>query len=189
MLTQTYKTVLRTLVSVMEEATPEPTDWALIGSGSLQLQGLNTQYDTIEFMTTDKIVTTIGKMLGEEPDHISSAVVSGTRLQLTREEIPIFVMGDPVFEGAGERFSPVQIPSLWNGLNHGSLDGHHIPCTPPEWELVLAVIIQANDRVEEIQQYLSEFGYDSRLLVRILREGHATTQTENMVWSLLEERI
>jgi hypothetical protein len=51
------------------------------------------------------------------------------------------------------------------------------------------VILQANDRVEEIQQYLSEFGYDSRLLVRILREGHATTQTENMVWSLLEERI
>lgn len=189
MLTQTYKTVLRTLVSVMEEATPEPTDWALIGSGSLQLQGLNTQYDTIEFMTTDKIVTTIGKMLGEEPDHISSAVVSGTRLQLTREDISIFVMGDPVFEGAGERFSPVQIPSLWNALNHGSLDGHRIPCTPPEWELVLAVILQANERVEEIQQYLSEFGYDSRLLVRILREGHATTPTENMVWSLLEERI
>ena len=41
MLTQTHKMVLRTLASVIEEATQEPTDWALIGSSSLQLQGIN----------------------------------------------------------------------------------------------------------------------------------------------------
>ena len=83
----------------------------------------------------------------------------------------------------------MKIPSIWTGLNNGSLDGHQIPCSPPEWELILAIALNATNRINEIQQYLSEFGYDSRLVVRLLREGHASVATENIIWALLEEQV
>ena len=189
MFTQTHKMVLRTLASVIEEATQEPTDWALIGSSSLQLQGINIESNTIEFMTTKNIASIISDILGAEIKESQNSPIKGSRLHLEREGISIYIFGDPQFEGEDENFQPVKIPSIWTGLNNGSLDGHQIPCSPPEWELILAIALNATNRINEIQQYLSEFGYDSRLVVRLLREGHASVATENIIWSLLEEQV
>ena len=99
MLTQTHKMVLRTLASVIEEATQEPTDWALIGSSSLQLQGINIESNTIEFMTTKNIASIIGDMLGAEIKESRNSLIKGPRLHLEREGISIYIFGDAQFEG------------------------------------------------------------------------------------------
>jgi hypothetical protein len=59
-------------------------------------------------------------------------------------------------------------------------------CTPVEWELLLAVVLGATARIDELRQYLQQHGFDSRLVVRLLREGRVDRETEEAVWSVLE---
>lgn len=59
-------------------------------------------------------------------------------------------------------------------------------CTPLEWELVLAVVLAASQRIDAVGQRMLDSGYDSRLVVRLLREGRVARHTEEAVWAVLE---
>jgi hypothetical protein len=59
-------------------------------------------------------------------------------------------------------------------------------CTPPEWELLLAVVLGTAERVDQLSRNLRECGFDRLLVVRLLREGRVDRETEDAVWSVLE---
>ena len=59
-------------------------------------------------------------------------------------------------------------------------------CTPPEWELLLAVVLGIRERVDRLRTHLRSRGFDSRLIVRLLREGRVDRETEEAVWAVLE---
>ena len=177
--------VLGPLVRVIEEAA-DTSPWALIGSTALRLQGLPTDSPNLEFMASSDVVEALASMLGIEPDWDRGQHLAATRLQFMRHGVPVFVFAEPVFHGRYDSLRPIEIPSLWDARVRSQSDGGRVPCTPPEWELLLGVILEAHDRVELIRHHLRSHGFDSRLIVRLLREGRVDRETEEAVWSVLE---
>jgi hypothetical protein len=177
--------VLGPLVRVIDEASGDEP-WALIGSTSLRLQGIPSHSPNLEFITSAAVVEALASMLGLETDRNRSQNIAATRLQFLRHGVPVFVFAEPIFHGRYDSLKPLEIPSLWDARVRSDYDGVRVPCTPLEWELLLSVILQARQRAELLRQHLRTRGFDSRLIVRLLREGHVDRETEEAVWSVLE---
>lgn len=180
--------VLGPLVRVIQEAS-DSAPWSLIGGTALRLQGIRTHSPNLEFMASTEVVTALASMLGLQPEWGRGHHLAATRLQFLRHGVPVFVFADPVFHGRYESLKPMEIPSLWDArvrTTTGPTGTVGIPSTPAEWELLLAVILEAHDRVELLRHHLRSTGFDSRLIVRLLREGHVDRETEEAVWSVLE---
>lgn len=177
--------VLGPLVRVLEEAASD-APWALIGAAAIRLQGCSAYSPNLEFMTTEPALIALSEMLGVPTDWGQGAHLAANRLHFMRRGIPVFVFGDPVFHGPYESLSPRDIPSLWDARARVEVGPAAVLCTPLEWELILAVCLGANVRVDTLRAHMRECGYDSRLVVRLLREGHVAPDTEEAVWRILE---
>jgi len=179
--------VLGPLVRVIEEAASD-APWALIGATAIRLQGGDAHSPNLEFMTTEPALIALGEMLGIPSDWGQGTHLAANRLHFMRHGVPVFVFGDPVFHGPYESLSPRDIPSLWDSRQRVEVGSAGVLCTPLEWELILAVCLGASLRVEALRTRMLARGYDPRLIVRLLREGHVQTATEEAVWATLEER-
>ncbi|MDA0301963.1 MAG: hypothetical protein O2822_05495 [Chloroflexi bacterium] len=179
--------VLGPLVRVIEEAASD-APWALIGASALRLQSVPAHSPNLEFMTSEQVLTTLGEMLNVPADWGQGAHLAANRLHFMRHGIPVFVFGDPVFHGPYDSLAPREIPSLWDARVRVEVNGAGVLCTPLEWELVLAVVLAANARVDGLRDRMLADGYDSRLIVRLLREGRVAAHTEEAVWAILERR-
>ena len=179
--------VLAPLVRVIEEAASD-APWALIGASALRLQGAPARSPNLEFMTSEQVLTTLGEMLNIPADWGQGAHLAANRLHFMRHGVPVFVFGDPVFHGPYDSLAPREIPSLWDARARVEVNGVGVLCTPLEWELVLAVVLGAVSRVEGVRDQMLADGYDSRLIVRLLREGRVASHTEEAVWAVLERR-
>ncbi|MFA7250295.1 MAG: hypothetical protein WC273_11775 [Dehalococcoidia bacterium] len=179
--------VLGPLVRVIEEAASD-APWALIGASALRLQGVPAHSPNLEFMTSEQVLTTLGDMLNIPADWGQGAHLAANRLHFLRHGVPVFVFGDPVFHGPYDSLAPREIPSLWDARVRVDVNGVRVLCTPLEWELVLAVVLGAAGRVEALRERMVSEGYDSRLIVRLLREGRVAAHTEEAVWAVLERR-
>jgi len=177
--------VLGPLVRVIEEAASD-APWALIGASALRLQGAPAQSPNLEFMTSEQVLITLGEMLRVPADWGQGAHLAANRLHFMRHGVPVFVFGDPVFHGPYDSLTPREIPSLWDARVRVDVNGVGVLCTPLEWELVLAVVMGASARVEALREQMMAEGYDSRLIVRLLREGRVTADTEEAVWAVIE---
>lgn len=177
--------VLGPLVRVIEEAA-DSSPWALIGSTALRLQGIPAHSPNLEFMASAEVVEALASMLGLDTDWTHGQHLAANRLQFLRHGVPVFVFAEPVFHGRYDSLKPIEIPSLWDARVRADSDSVRVPCTPPEWELLIAVILETRDRVDLLRTYLRAHGFDSRLIVRLLREGRVDRETEEAVWSVLE---
>lgn len=177
--------VLGPLVRVIEEAAGEQP-WALVGASALQLQGLDTTAPNLEFVTTDAALNQLAEMLDVPVTWQRGAYVAAARLQFMRSRVPVFVHGSPTFHGAYVSLTPMDIPALWDARTHVELNGTMVLATPLEWELLLAVVLGNDERASAIGDHLLLHGHDGRLLIRLMREGHVGSETEEAVWKLLE---
>lgn len=184
--------VLGPLVRVIEEACSD-APWALIGANAVRLQGVEATSPNLEFLTTDPALSELSQMLGVPCDWGQGAHLAANRLHFMRHGVPVFVFADPVFHGPYESLVPRDIPSLWDArvrvevrASNPEMPPAAVLCTPLEWELILAVCLGYNARIDAIRERLRETGYDSRLVVRLLREGHVQPATEEAVWAVLE---
>jgi hypothetical protein len=177
--------VLGPLVRVLEEAADD-APWALIGASALRLQGAPASSPNLEFMTGEAVVEALAEMLQVSAAWGRGQYLAATRLHFLRHGTPVFVFADPVFHGRYEVLKPMEIPSLWDARVACTCGSVQVLCTPVEWELLLAVVLGATARIDELRQYLQQHGFDSRLVVRLLREGRVDRETEEAVWSVLE---
>jgi hypothetical protein len=177
--------VLGPLVRVIQEAA-DSQPWALIGAASVRLQGVQAVSPNLELITTAEVLETLAEMLNVRSAWGRGAHLASQRLHFLRHGVPVFIFGDPVFHGPYESLAPREVPSLWDARGRVDVRGVGVLCTPLEWELMLAVVLGAGSRAEALRKQMRETGYDSRLLVRLLREGRVTPETENAVWALLE---
>jgi len=179
--------ILGSLVRVIEEAASD-APWALIGATSIRLQGVEAYSPNLEFMTHESVLLDLGEMLGIPSDWGQGTHLAANRLHFMRHGVPVFVFGDPIFHGPYESLSPRDIPSLWDSRVKVEAGGASVYCTPLEWELILAVCLSAHARVETLAEAMRTNEYDSRLMVRLLREGRVQPATEEAVWAVLEPR-
>ena len=177
--------VLGPLVRVIEEAAGEQP-WALVGASALQLQGIDTSAPNLEFVTTDAALTQLAEMLDVPVTWQRGAYVAAARLQFMRSRVPVFVHGSPTFHGAYVSLTPIDIPALWDARAQVELNGTVVLATPLEWELLLAVVLGNDERASAIGDHLRTHSHDGRLLIRLMREGHVGSETEEAVWKLLE---
>lgn len=177
--------VLSRLVRVIEEAAGDEL-WTLIGATAVRLQGAEASSPNLEFVSTESVVDALSEMLGVSAEWGRGAHLASQRLHFLRHGVPVFVFGDPVFHGPYESLAPRDVPSLWDARVRLEVGGVGVLCTPLEWELVLAVVLGAHARQEALRDCMRAHGYDSRLIVRLLREGRVTHETEEAVWSVLE---
>lgn len=179
--------VLGPLVRVIEEAASD-APWALIGSAAVRLQGVPAHSPNLEFMTSEQAMLALGAMLDIPSDWGQGAHLVANRLHFMRHGIPVFVFGDPVFHGPYDSLAPREIPSLWDARARVEVNGAGVLCTPLEWELVVAVVLGATPRIDALSARMLEGGYDSRLIVRLLREGRVEAHTEEALWAVLERQ-
>jgi hypothetical protein len=177
--------VLGPLVRVIEEAALD-APWALIGAAAVRLQGVDAHSPNLEFITSEQVLLSLGDMLGLASDWGQGTHLAANRLHFMRHEIPVFVFGDPVFHGRYDSLAPREIPSLWDARVRIDMHGASVLCTPLEWELILAVVLGGTGRIAAIRARMIDTGYDSRLVVRLLREGRVAPETEEAVWAVLE---
>ncbi|MDA1004314.1 MAG: hypothetical protein O3B31_13385 [Chloroflexi bacterium] len=177
--------VLSRLVRVIQEAAGDDP-WALVGAGAVRLQGAEASSPNLEFLTTEGVVAALSDMLGVSAEWGRGAHLASERLHFLRHGVPVFVFGDPVFHGPYESLSPREVPSLWDARVRVDVGGVGVLCMPLEWELVLAVVLSATSRQHALRDRMRVHGYDSRLIVRLLREGRVTHDTEEAVWAVLE---
>jgi len=177
--------VLGPLVRVIEEAASD-SPWALIGATAIRLQGVEAHSPNLEFITTEPAIVALGEMLGVPSDWGQGRHLAANRLHFMRHDVPVFVFGDPVFHGPYESLSPRDIPSLWDARVRVDVNGTGVLCTPLEWELILAVCLGAEERIQSLRTHMLANEYDTRLVVRLLREGRVEESTEEAVWSVLE---
>ncbi len=191
-----HDSILGPLVRVVEEAASD-APWALIGATAIRLQGVEEAHSpNLEFMTTEPALIALGEMLSIPSDWGQGTHLAANRLHFMRHGVPVFVFGDPIFHGPYESLSPRDIPSLWDARvrvelprtapPHAEIPRAVVLCTPLEWEIILAVCLGATARVEALRRVMVERGYDSRLVVRLLREGRVEAATEEAVWAVLE---
>ncbi|MEE8422080.1 MAG: hypothetical protein V3S31_04810 [Dehalococcoidia bacterium] len=179
--------MLGPLVRVFEEATDDEP-WALIGAGACNLQGVDAPSPNLEFMTTDPALRTLAEMLDVDASWQRGARLAAERLHFIRESVPVFVFANPTFHGRYDAISPTEIPSLWDALVRVELDGVAVLATPLEWELLIAVVLGASERLASLRACLSRRPPDGRLLTRLLREGRVEPATEEAVWAAVEGR-
>jgi hypothetical protein len=184
--TETQDEVLGPLVRVIEEAADD-APWALIGGSGLRLQSVPVESPNLEFIATASTVEALAGMLQVPTRWDRGDRLAATRLHFLRHGVPVFVFSEPVFHGRYDKLKPMEIPSLWDARVAAACRGVQVLCTPPEWELMLAVVLGIRERVERLQRHLRDRGFDSRLVVRLLREGHVDAETEEAVWSVLEQ--
>jgi len=177
--------VLGPLVRVIEEAADD-APWALIGGSGLRIQHAPVESPNLEFMAPAETVDALARMLQLETRWSRGDRLGATRLHFLRHGIPVFVFADPVFHGRYDSLKPMEIPSLWDARVSATWGNAQVLCTPAEWELLLAVVLGLADRIEQLRHHLRERGFDSRLMVRLLREGRVDQETEEAVWSVLE---
>lgn len=177
--------VLGPLIRVLEEAADD-APWALIGGSALRLQRTPVESPNLEFMASATTVEALSGMLQLVARWERGQHLAATRLHFLRHGIPVFVFADPVFHGRYDSLKPMEIPSLWDARVPTRCGSVLVLCTPPEWELLLAVVLGAAERVDQLSRHLREHGFDSRLVVRLLREGRVDHETEDAVWSVLE---
>ncbi|MXZ46776.1 MAG: hypothetical protein F4Z08_07300 [Chloroflexi bacterium] len=177
--------VLGPLVRVIEEAAGEQP-WALVGASAIQLHGISTSAPNLEFVTTDSALNQLAEMLDVPVTWQRGAYVASARLQFMRSRVPVFVHGSPTFHGAYVSLTPVDIPALWDARTHVDVNGTVVLATPLEWELLLAVVLGNAERAGTIGDHLRAEGHDGRLLIRLMREGHVGSETEEAVWKHLE---
>ena len=177
--------VLGSLVRVIEEAAGDQP-WALVGASAIQLQGIDTQAPNLEFVTTDSALNQLAEMLDVPVTWQRGAYVAAARLQFMRSRVPVFVHGSPTFHGAYVSLSPADIPALWDARTQVDLNGTVVLATPLEWELLLAVVLGNAERATTIGDHLRTQGHDGRLMIRLMREGHVGSETEEAVWKHLE---
>ncbi len=177
--------VLGPLVRVIEEAADDDA-WSLIGAAAIRLQGVDAASPNLEFITSESVLETLAEMLDVRAAWGRGAHLASQRLHFLRYGVPVFVFGDPVFHGPYESLAPREVPSLWDARVRVPVGGVGVLCTPLEWELVLAVVLGAGSRVELLRDAMRARGYDSRLLVRLLRESRVAHETEEAVWAVLE---
>lgn len=177
--------VLGPLVRVIEEAVSD-APWALIGATAIRLQGADAHSPNLEFIMGEPSLLALGQMLDVPSDWGQGAHLAANRLHFMRHHVPVFVFGDPIFHGPYESIAPRDIPSLWDARVRVEVNGAKVFCTPLEWELILSVCLGYQARVDAIRDRMRETGYDSRLVVRLLRESHMQPATEEAVWAVLE---
>ena len=177
--------VLGPLVRVIEEAADD-APWALIGGSALRLQRTPIESPNLEFMAAAETVEALAGMLQIEARWDRGERLAATRLHFLRHGVPVFVFADPVFHGRYDSLKPMEIPSLWDARVPATCGSVQVLCTPPEWELLLAVVLGITERVDRLCNHLRVRGFDSRLIVRLLREGRVDRETEEAVWSVLE---
>ena len=180
-----HESILGPLVRVVEEAASD-APWALIGATAIRLQGVDAHSPNLEFMTTEPALIALGEMLNVPSDWGQGTHLAANRLHFMRHGAPVFVFGDPIFHGPYESLSPRDIPSLWDARVRVEVRGTGVLCTPLEWEIILAVCLGAHARIEALRDVMVARGYDSRLVVRLLREGRVEPETEEAVWAVLE---
>ena len=177
--------MLGPLVRIIEEAA-DSQPWALVGAAATQLQGVTVSAANIEFITNDQAIRTLAGMLGVDATWERGAHVAASRLQFQRGAVPVFVHANPTFHGAYDTLTPLEIPSLWDARAHIAFEGATVLATPLEWELLLAVVLGNTARSEAIRDHITASGEcDSRLLTRLMREGHVEHDTEEAVWTLI----
>ena len=177
--------VLGPLVRIIEEAA-DSEPWALVGAAAVQLQGVAVSAANIEFITSDPAIRTLAEMLGVEATWERGAFLAASRLQFQRNQVPVFVHANPTFHGAYDTLTPLEIPSLWDARAQIGFEGATVLATPLEWELLLAVVLGNAGRSESIRDHIEASGEcDSRLLTRLMREGHVEHETEEAVWALI----
>jgi hypothetical protein len=177
--------VLGPLVRVIEEAADDDP-WSLTGAASIRLQGVDAASPNLEFITSEAVLETLAEMLDVRASWGRGAHLASQRLHFLRYGVPVFVFGDPVFHGPYESLAPREVPSLWDARVRIPVGGVGVICTPLEWELVLAVVLGAGSRIDGLRDAMRTRGYDSRLLVRLLRESRVAHDTEEAVWAVLE---
>lgn len=177
--------VLGPFVRVIEEAADD-APWALIGGSGLRLQRAAVDSPNLEFIASADTVEALSGMLQLEAHWDRGNRLAATRLHFLRHGVPVFVFANPVFHGRYDSLKPMEIPSLWDARVPVACGSVQVLCTPPEWEFLLAVVLGIGDRVEQLRRHLRTNGFDSRLVVRLLREGRVDRETEDAVWSVLE---
>ena len=177
--------VLGPLVRVIEEAAGDER-WALVGATSCRLQRVEATSPNLEFMTTATALHTLAEMLDVPSTWGRGTYLAAQRLHFMRGRVPVFLFADPAFHGRYETLRPMDIPSLWDARVRLEVEGTTVLATPREWELLLAVVLGADQRAEALGNCMREHGYDGRLLTRLLREGHVEPATEEAVWAVLE---
>ena len=177
--------VLGPLIRVLEEAADD-APWALIGGSALRLQRTPVESPNLEFMASATTVEALSGMLQLVARWERGQHLAATRLHFLRHGIPVFVFADPVFHGRYDSLKPMEIPSLWDARVPTRCGSVLVLCTPPEWELLLAVVLGNSARAQTIAAHLHEHDHDGRLLTRLMREGHVGAETEEAVWALLE---
>ncbi|MDP6606149.1 MAG: hypothetical protein QF664_07845 [Dehalococcoidia bacterium] len=177
--------MLGPLVRVFEEATDDEP-WALIGACACSLQGVDAPSPNLEFMTTEPALRTLAEMLDIDAAWQRGSRLAAERLHFVRERVPVFVFANPTFHGPYDAISPTEIPSLWDARVRVELDGVTVLSTPLEWELLLAVVLGATERLAALRSGLTDHPPDGRLLTRLLREGRVEAATEEAVWAAVE---
>ena len=179
--------VIGPLVRVIEEAADEQP-WALVGAAATRLHGVAATSTNLEFITSEAAVHALAEMLDMPATWERGAHVAASRLQFMRGRVPVFVHANPTFHGAYDSLSPLEIPSLWDARAHIEVEGATVLTTPLEWELLLAVVLDNQQRTEAIRDHVAEHdSCDGRLLTRLMREGHVESETEEAVWALIEQ--
>ena len=174
------------LVRIIEEAA-DAQPWALVGAAAAQLHGVAVSAANLEFITSDPAAHTLAEMLGVDAVWERGAFMAASRLQFQRGQVPVFVHANPTFHGAYDTLTPLEIPSLWDARAQIAFEGATVLATPLEWELLLAVVLGNSPRSEAIRAHIETAGEcDTRLLTRLMREGHVEHDTEEAVWALLE---
>ena len=182
----TQDAVLGPLVRVVEEAVAGER-WALVGAAACRLQCVDAPSPNLEFITSGGALATLAEMLDMPSEWGRGTHLAAQRLHFMRGQVPVFVFGDPEFHGRYDSLSPLEIPSLWDARQRIELPGGaHVLATPLEWELLLAVVLDAPARIEVLRAQMRDRGFDGRLLTRLLREGHVAAATEEAVWKHLE---
>ena len=177
--------VLGPLVRVVQEGA-DHDPWALIGAASCRLQGVDATSPNLEFMTTEAALHTLAEMLDLPTQWGRGTHLAAQRLHFMRGRVPVFLFGNPTFHGRYDSLRPMDVPSLWDARVRVDVEGTSVMVTPREWELLLAVVLGADGRVEVLSECMRASGYDGRLLTRLLRESHVQSATEEAVWSFLE---
>jgi hypothetical protein len=178
--------VLGPLVRVVEEAVSDQR-WALVGAAACRLQGVTAPSPNLEFITTESGLLTLAEMLDMPSEWGRGTYLAAQRLHFMRGQVPVFVFGNPVFHGRYESLTPLDIPSLWDARQQIDIPGGgHVLATPLEWEILLAVVLDATARIEALRDHMRTEGFDGRLLTRLLREGHLAAESEEAVWHHLE---
>ena len=162
--------------------------WALVGAAAVRLQGIEEPSPrlVLEFVTTEQALRDLAAMLQAEVGWGRGEYVAAPRVRYERGAAAVFVHGNPTFHGAYVSLTPIEVPSLWDARAEVAVRGARVFATPLEWELLLAVVLGNGARAAAVGAHLRERGHDGRLLIRLMREGHVGTETEEAVWGLLE---